>query len=151
MVAPSYATPMICVVDDSEDDLLVLKRSLRRLDITNPLKHFLRAEQAYDFLGSDEGASALIGLLLVDINLPGNDGFTFLRDLRASNEHRFTPAVMFTTSDAPRDIQTSYEAGANAFVTKPVATAGFTEAVNSILAFWLRTARLPQNCLERVQ
>lgn len=150
MTEASYAMPAICVVDDSEDDLLALRRALRQLDVVNPLVHFTRAEQARAFLASEEGSSTNIGLLLLDINLPGNDGINFLGDVRGQPGHLCTPVVMFTTSDAETDIRRSYAAGANAFVTKPIATSSFTEAIENILAFWLRTARLPQPCLESI-
>ncbi len=148
MAAASYQTPVICVVDDSDDDLLVLKRALRKLDVDNPIYHFDKAEGALGFLTSREGQSAHVGLVLLDINLPGTDGISLLKEIRRRNEIPGVPIIMFTTSDAPDDIRRSYRAGANAFVTKPVATAGFTEAIQSILTFWLRTARLPMAYFE---
>ena len=148
MVTATYTTPSICVVDDSDDDLLVLKRALNRLAVVNPLQHFKRAEQALVHFEAHHLRVSNVGLVLLDINLPGNDGISFLKALRAQPLGVYVPVVMFTTSDAPNDIVRSYQAGANAFVTKPVATAGFTEAVQHILAFWLRTARLPPACFE---
>ncbi|HEY7771835.1 MAG TPA: response regulator [Marinagarivorans sp.] len=148
MVTATYKTPCICVVDDSDDDLLVLRRALKRLDVANPLQRFDRAEQALAFLSSAEGRLANIGLLLLDINLPGKDGVSLLKTLREDSALTCVPVVMFTTSDAPDDIRRSYEAGANAYVTKPVASAGFLEAIDTILTFWLRTARLPMSYFE---
>lgn len=148
MVTATYKTPCICVVDDSDDDLLVLRRALKRLEVANPLHRFDRAEEALTFLSSDEGRLANVGLLLLDINLPGKDGISLLKALREDSELMCIPVVMFTTSDAPNDIRRSYEAGANAFVTKPVASAGYLAAIESILTFWLRTARLPMSYFE---
>ena len=150
MVVATYKTPSICVVDDSDDDLLVLKRAFNRLNVINPLQRFDKAENALAFLMSDEGRLANVGLLLLDINLPGMDGIEFLETLRSHDGLVSVPVVMFTTSDAPEDIRRSYQAGANAFVTKPVATSGFTEAINSTLSFWLKTARLPLSYFEDV-
>ncbi len=149
-VVATYETPSICVVDDSDDDLLALKRSFKRLGVINPLQRFDKAEDALACLTSGESNSANVGLLLLDINLPGMDGISFLEALRSHHGLAGVPVVMFTTSDAPEDIQRSYQAGANAFVTKPVATSGFTDAINSTLSFWLNTARLPLSYFEDI-
>ncbi|WP_053979286.1 response regulator [Marinagarivorans algicola] len=145
----SYQMPVICVVDDSDDDVLALKRSLRRLEINNPLIHFAQAEKALAYLTDEKSKQSMIGLLLLDINLPGKDGISLLQSLRQSLQ--YVPAVMLTTSDAPRDIQRSYQAGANAFVTKPLNSAGFMQAIDHIIAFWLQTARLPLSCFEAIE
>ncbi len=145
----SYQMPLICVVDDSDDDVLALKRSLRRLEVANPLVHFARAEKALEYLTAQTSRQSMVGLLLLDINLPGKDGVSLLQSLRQSL--RYVPVVMFTTSDAPLDIQRSYQAGANAFVTKPLSTVGFMQAIDHIIAFWLHTARLPLSCFEATE
>lgn len=138
-----YGLPIICVVDDSEDDLLVLKRTLKRLDVNNPLQHFFKADDALRFFESVQAKTLNVGFILLDVNLPGSDGVSFLKALRNGSAHRYVPVIMFTTSDADEDISSSYKAGANAYVTKPVATAAFADALQNIINFWLKTVRLP--------
>ncbi len=135
--------PIICVVDDSEDDLLVLKRTLKRLDVSNPLQHFFKADDALRFFESPQAKTSNIGLILLDVNLPGSDGVSFLNALRNAPMHCYVPVIMFTTSDAKDDIDRSYQAGASAYVTKPVITAEYTETLQNIINFWLKTVRLP--------
>lgn len=87
---------------------------------------------------------------MLDVNLPGLDGVDFLNAFRADVRQQCIPVVMFTTSDAPTDVAKCYRAGANAFVTKPVAISAFSEALSNILAFWLKTARQPTSCVGEI-
>jgi two-component system, chemotaxis family, chemotaxis protein CheY len=58
-------------------------------------------------------------LYLVDINMPKLDGYGFLRELR-QQEISPRPAIMVSTEAAARDEMAAYEAGANAYLIKPV-------------------------------
>jgi two-component system, chemotaxis family, sensor kinase CheA len=57
-------------------------------------------------------------LFLVDVEMPGLDGFQFLERIRADPRTRDIPAVLVTSRDAPRDLQRGYAAGAQAYVIK---------------------------------
>lgn len=140
--------PAIVVVDDSDDDLLFLQRALLRLEVINPVIRFDQAEEALSYLTAQDLNPSRVGLLLLDINLPGLDGVDLLKQLNAHDPLLFVPAVMFTSTAAPEDIKRSYLAGANAFVTKPLAAADFTQAIKCITTFWLHAARLPAACFE---
>ena len=52
--------------------------------------------------------------------------------------------MVFSSSDAERDILKSYELGANCYVPKPFDLAEFNEVIGSIMQFWLKTAQLPK-------
>lgn len=61
-------------------------------------------------------------LLVVDINMPVMDGYSFLESLRSHPDapSAFAPVVMISTEDQVADAERAYGAGANAFLTKPV-------------------------------
>lgn len=60
-------------------------------------------------------------LLIVDVNMPQMDGFTFLRVLRRQElETASIPAVVISTEAKPQDLQAAREAGANFYLVKPV-------------------------------
>jgi CheY-like chemotaxis protein len=76
--------------------------------------------------------------------MPGKDGRAVLAEMRADPVLRRIPVVVFTSSQAGTDIETSYELGANSYVAKPGALRDFVCAVSAIGEFWLGCAILPR-------
>lgn len=66
---------------------------------------------------SDEEANTLIDVLLADLNLPGEDGFSLIRRYRAS--YPSLTIIVISSRDRIEDRLACYEAGANAFIAKP--------------------------------
>jgi DNA-binding response OmpR family regulator len=66
---------------------------------------------------SDEEANALIDVLLVDLNLPGEDGFSLVRRYRAS--YPGLTVIVISSRDRIEDRLACYKAGADAFIAKP--------------------------------
>jgi DNA-binding response OmpR family regulator len=66
---------------------------------------------------SDEEANALIDVLLVDLNLPGEDGFSLVRRYRAS--YPGLTVIVISSRDRIEDRLACYKAGADAFIGKP--------------------------------
>jgi len=64
-------------------------------------------------------APAPFDLYLVDINMPKQDGYGFLRDLRSQDIPQ-APAVMISTEAQSQDRKRAWEAGANFYLTKPI-------------------------------
>jgi two-component system chemotaxis sensor kinase CheA len=57
-------------------------------------------------------------LFLVDVEMPGMDGFSFIERIRADNALRDTPAILVTSRNAPEDLQRGRDAGAQDYVVK---------------------------------
>ena len=66
---------------------------------------------------SDEEANALIDVLLVDLNLPGEDGLSLVRRYRAS--YPGLTVIVISSRDRIEDRLACYKAGADAFIGKP--------------------------------
>jgi DNA-binding response OmpR family regulator len=58
-------------------------------------------------------------LVLLDVNMPGWDGFEVCRRLRADARFAATPIVMLTAATQPEDVRRGLEAGATEYLTKP--------------------------------
>jgi two-component system chemotaxis response regulator CheY len=58
-------------------------------------------------------------LYLVDINMPKQDGYGFLRELRRQNIPQ-APAIMISTEAQTADRRRAWESGANFYLTKPI-------------------------------
>ena len=59
-------------------------------------------------------------LILLDINLPGIDGYEVLRRLRSWDATRDIPVIAISANAMPKDIENSKEAGFDDYITKPI-------------------------------
>ncbi|MCM3882528.1 response regulator [Frankia sp. R82] len=82
-------------------------------------------------------------LILLDLQLPRQDGRALLAELKADVELRSIPVVVLTGSASRADIDTCYDLHACAFVTKPVDLHQFAHVIRKIERFFLTEVRLP--------
>jgi two-component system, chemotaxis family, sensor kinase CheA len=74
-------------------------------------------------------------LFLVDVEMPGMDGFAFVERTRASSTLRDVPCVLVTSRSSPEDRRRGLEVGARAYVTKSEFNQGeFLECVGQLVA-----------------
>ena len=105
--------PRILVVDDDAGVRLLVRAALSQADLS--VVEVADGEAAVASL--DAG---LPDLVLLDVHLPGRDGFSVCRHLRALPDGDLTPVLMLTSSDDSKSIDNAFEAGATDFITKPV-------------------------------
>jgi two-component system, cell cycle response regulator DivK len=72
-------------------------------------------------------------LILMDIQLPGMDGFAALRQLRADPITTSTPVIAVTASAMEQDRQKILAAGFDGYMTKPINIKQFTEEIRIVL------------------
>jgi two-component system chemotaxis response regulator CheY len=111
------AKARVLIVDDS---------SLVRLYYRSALeKAGFEVEQAINGIEAMERAlSQPFDLVIVDINMPRMDGFTFVRALRRiATDVASLPALMISTEAEVQDIAAARAAGANFYLVKPVSEA----------------------------
>lgn len=77
-------------------------------------------------------------MILLDINLPGMNGFEILKYVRTKTHYKHIPVIMFTTSEDHDDIEKSYEFGANAYLIKPASLHSMKEVLSDTFNFWLK-------------
>jgi two-component system chemotaxis response regulator CheY len=131
----------ILVVEDSEEDFDTIQEAARRSGVRNRLVWATDADIARSLL--PPGGGDAYAFMLLDSNLPGTDGRTFLQELRQDPDYRRLPAVVFTTSVNPRDCDAFYEAGANAYHIKSVRFDECMSTLAGIFQYWLNLAVLP--------
>jgi two-component system, cell cycle response regulator DivK len=73
-------------------------------------------------------------LILMDIQLPGMDGFAALRQLRADPITKSTLVIAVTASALERDRQKILEAGFDGYMTKPIQVKAFVAEIRTVLA-----------------
>ena len=82
-------------------------------------------------------------IIILDLNLPGKNGKEILSDIKNDERLSLIPVIIFTTSNAEYDIQTSYKLKANCYIKKPISVTEYIAAVNRIKDFWTSIVTLP--------
>jgi CheY-like chemotaxis protein len=135
----------VLLVEDDPGDVLMTKEAFELSPIHSTLHVVGDGEQAMRFLrrtGEFTGAPRP-GLIVLDLNLPRRNGLEVLAELKSDPGLLTIPVVIFSTSQAERDIVASYQLHANAYITKPVSLDLYTEAIRQVDDFFLTLARLP--------
>lgn len=135
----------ILLVEDNPGDVELTEDALRRSKMATEISVMTDGEDAMAFLRQrcDPAGEPLPDLVLLDLNLPKKDGMEVLREIRQDPELKHIPIVILTTSEAEKDILTSYQLGANCFISKPVDLNEFRKVVESIDDFWFTIVKLP--------
>jgi len=72
-------------------------------------------------------------LVLLDVEMPGINGFDFLAKMRANKYLKETPVVLFTAHSERRHVIRGLLAGADGYVAKPISGTALVEAVRTVL------------------
>ncbi|MEA2275786.1 MAG: hypothetical protein QOC78_746 [Solirubrobacteraceae bacterium] len=113
MAAPLDDTPSVLLVDDRRENLLALEAVLEPLDVR--LRTAQSGEDALKALLDDDFA-----VVLLDVQMPGMDGFETARFIRGRERSRTTPIIFLTAvSSDVAQVAKGYEAGAVDYVLKP--------------------------------
>lgn len=123
---------MILLVEDDQRSALALQRGLEQ--------EGFRVDVAFDGeTGLHLGLEKTYDILLLDVMLPGLDGFTFLAELRAQGKE--TPVIFLTARDALPDRLRGLGLGGGDYIVKPFA---FSELVLRIRNLLQRTHHAPE-------
>src|SRR5437016_4390607 len=95
---------VILLVDDSENDLMIITRAMKRAQLRNrtiPLHDGEEAKAYFQGFGiyADRQQYPLPGLVLLDLKMPRIDGFELLGWIRQQSEFKELPVVVLTSSE----------------------------------------------------
>ena len=88
--------------------------------------------------GRDEIVAALRGpslpdVILLDVNLPGTDGFSILARMRQHPALRALPVIMLTAQASRGDVLRALSGGANGYITKPFEHEALMKSLRAVL------------------
>ena len=75
--------------------------------------------------------------MLLDLGLPGVNGFEVLRALRASPRTRLLPVIVFSASVEQADVRRAMQMGASSYIRKSLDAVRLTENLELLARYWL--------------
>lgn len=138
----------VLLIEDNPRDVRLTQRAFAQAGLAHDLRVVRDGDEALAYLYREEGyidprESPRPDMILLDLNLPRMGGHEVLRRLKQDPRFKSVPIIVLTTSGRADDISQAYEAGANAYLLKPVEFARFTEVMGQLGKFWLETIELP--------
>jgi CheY-like chemotaxis protein len=138
----------ILLVEDSEDNVFLVRHAMRKAGVTTPLEVVTSGEQALEYLGGSNGYSdwkqfPLPVIVLLDLKMPGMSGFDVLKWIRQRPGLKALRVAMLTSSDMPSEIKLAHDLGANIFLTKPVQLERLIQIMGTLNEHWLRQSQSP--------
>ncbi len=132
----------ILLVEDNRMDVELTLDAFREARLMNTVHVAPNGPAALDYLFgrdqfTDREAYPLPDLILLDLKLPGIDGFEVLRQIKSAPILKRLPVVILTSSKEEGDRALSYDIGANSYLVKPVSFDGFLGVVRQIEGYWL--------------
>jgi CheY-like chemotaxis protein len=140
----------ILLIEDSDTDVKIIQRALREGNIDHRLTVIRDGRHALEYLvGLNDPSSdpdLEPDLVLLDLNLPGVDGYQLLARIKSDPLLRILPVVVLTTSRRDEDVLQTYFAGANTYIQKPAEYPHYRELVVNLRRYWHETAlRIPRD------
>ena len=152
-VAAINKLPLLLVVEDSNEDFEAFQRCVWRWSTTIPIYSCVDGDDALEFLYrtgryADAQIALRIGLILLDLNLPGTDGRQVLQKIKQDENMKLIPVVIFTTSNNPKDIEACYRQGVNSYMIKPMDFNRLKHSIQILIDYWFNTMILPTDVVK---
>ena len=135
----------ILLVDDSNMNRMMLK------EILGGDYSILEAENGQECLEKMQAEAGNIALVLLDINMPGMDGFEVLKAMNANHTIEDTPVIMISSEDSDAAIRRSYELGASDYVNRPFDARIVYRRVTNTIKLYAKQRRLVQMVSDQIR
>ena len=135
----------ILLVDDSKMNRMLLR------EILGDGYRILEAENGQECLETLRAEAGNIALVLLDINMPGMDGFEVLKAMNANHTIEDTPVIMISSEDSDAAIRRSYELGASDYVNRPFDARIVYRRVTNTIKLYAKQRRLVQMVSDQIR
>lgn len=129
----------ILLVEDDPGHARLIQKNLMRSNIDKDIIVIRDGQQAMRFLFRQDEYSRPAAptplIVLLDLNLPGVDGYQVLKEIKQSPLTHHIPVIILTTADDQYEVQRCYDLGCNAYITKPIDYEQFSNALDKLGQF----------------
>ena len=107
----------ILLADDDEDDRQTFSEAIKAAKVRHVFHSVVDGSKLMTYLS--DCTSECPDLIFLDLNMPKKDGMECLVEIRANPKYKNTAVVIYSTSSAQNEIDATFLAGANIYITKP--------------------------------
>jgi CheY-like chemotaxis protein len=137
----------VLLVDDSENDLFLLRTAFQKAEFNSPLLDVRNGEEAIAYLNGDapyqdRNKFPLPTIMLLDLNMPMKSGFDVLTWRRTQAGLKHLSIIIMSASMRPEDVEQAFNLGANSFLVKPRTLEDLTGMIRC-LRDWLHYNHFP--------
>jgi CheY-like chemotaxis protein len=148
--APMLNNQFILLAEDDSNDVLLIQRAFQKAGLRNALKVTRDGGQAIDYLAghgiyANRERFPRPFMLLLDLKMPGTDGFEVLQWVRAQPDLKRLLVVVLTSSNLQADVDRAYELGANSYLVKPVSFDEMVAMIQRFEIYWTEINRTPSS------
>jgi CheY-like chemotaxis protein len=135
----------LLLVEDLEDDVILFKIVLGQIEIDHTLQIKPDGAQAIEYLSAllTGNPGCRPDLILLDIKMPGIDGFGILTWIRQQVQLLTVPVVMLTSSAEHGDMLKAISLGANSYLFKTGNIVKFRKTLQLTLQYWFEAHQQP--------
>ena len=146
MVMSGTPLKAILVVDDSEDDVHMLRRSAKMIGLTNAILHVASVEDAICYFKgegrfSNRDEYPMPSLVLLDLKFNVRNGLDVLTYIRSQPGLFGVIVIAMSSTEDPAIIRRAYELGANSFLLKPFSNDALDDMLKALHHYWLTLNR----------
>jgi len=133
----------VLLVEDSSDDIELIKRKLTSRKINCKLFVAKDGEEALDYMYrkdkyDDKEKFPDLDLILLDIRMPKKNGIEVLKAIKSDETLKDIPVVMLTVSTIESDVFKSFDYGCDHYIAKSVGFDKFEVTLEPIIKYYLR-------------
>jgi len=132
----------VLLADDDKDDQHLFKEALDHTSVPTELTTTDNGHELMDNLHDPEIPNP--DIIFLDINMPGKNGKECLKEIKADDDLKDIPTVMYTTSTSEQDIDEAFKTGANLYVPKPYSFSSIIIVLKNIFTLkWTQFYKKP--------
>lgn len=135
----------ILLVEDNEGDILLTREALDHSEKIRQIDVVKNGSEAIQFLqhALQMNHKSIPDIIFLDINLPKMNGQEVLQFIKSNNQLKHIPVIMLTTSSSQKDIISSYQNGANSYITKPIDVTSYMDTIAKVEEYWFEISKIP--------
>jgi CheY-like chemotaxis protein len=138
---PLEHKPPLLLVEDEQDDVIIIKQAIEKAGFGLPVQEARNGEDAMHYLAgdgrfADREQFPLPFLVLLDLKMPGWNGFDFLQWLQYRSDLNHLPVVVLTSSGLDDDVRKAFALGAKSYLMKPSDLADLQDLMRLLKKYW---------------